>query len=181
MIHFYKPNAKVTGSACSFYLNKKDNAFFSTLIKQESWDSAKRIGSFQKNKKVPSKHVNIKYSPAEIAGFIDAIERNAEVTGYHGSNQIAKFKFSPYVKDGTQKGFSYLVSKESKEDSTQKSSFIIGFTFPELRLLKEHLIFILQESFKITDQKFEESSKKYIAPQKQEATALPEEEEDDLW
>ena len=88
MIHFYKPNAKVTGSACSFYLNKRDNAFFSTMIKQESWDSGKRIGSFQKNKKVPLKHVNIKYSASEIAGFIDAAERNVELTGYHGSNQI---------------------------------------------------------------------------------------------
>jgi len=184
MIHFYKPNAKVTGSACSFYLNKRDNAFFSTMIKQESWDSGKRIGSFQKNKKIPTKHVNIKYSPSEIAGFIDAIERNSEVTGYHGSNQIVKFKFAPYVKDGEQKGFSYLVSKESKEDSTEKSSFVIGFTFSELRLLKEHLSYLLRGSFEITDLKLEESSKKYAAKKfaaKEPAAIHENEADDDLW
>ena len=183
MIHFYKPNAKVTGSACSFYLNKKDNAFFSTLIKQASWDSSKRVGSFQQNKKVPSKHVNIKYSPTEIAGFVDAIERNSEFTGYHGSNQIVKFKFSPYMKDGEQKGFSYLVTKESKEDSTEKSSFIIGFTFPELRLLKEHLTFILRQSFQLTDAKLEQSQKEYAKKnfQVKEPTAKDDVDDDDLW
>ena len=28
MISFYKPTPKVTGTALSFYLNKRDNAFF---------------------------------------------------------------------------------------------------------------------------------------------------------
>jgi hypothetical protein len=41
---------------------------------------------------------------------------------------------------GEQKGFSYSVNKESKEDSTNKASFIIGFTFGEAIVLREALI-----------------------------------------
>ena len=129
MINFYKANPRVTGTACSFYLNPRDNVFFSTMIKQDSWNDKKRIGSFSKNKDNPSKKVNVKFSPMEIAGIIDAFESNREFSGYHGSNQIVKFKFCPYLKDGKQIGFSYSVNKESKEDSTDKTNFIIGFNF----------------------------------------------------
>jgi hypothetical protein len=118
-------------------------------MKQASWDSAKRIGRFHKDK--PEHKVNVKYSPKEIAGFINAIEKNEECTGYHGSNQIVKYKFCPYLRDDKQIGFSYFVTKESKEDSTIKTSFVIGFDFAELLLLREHLAFLLHESFKLTD------------------------------
>ena len=198
MIQFYKPNAKVTGTACSFYLNKKDNSFFSTLIKQDGWDSGRRIGSFKKNKDNPNKRVNVKFSSTEIASIIDSIRSNRVFTGYHGSNQIARFTFGPYtpkvqnedgewVKGKEQKGFSYSVTKESKEDSTVKTSFLIGFTFPEGELLLQHLSYILQESFKLTDLAMEKSMKEYSrdnnAVQEKQATPseLSEEDEDDLW
>tara|TARA_Y100000588_G_scaffold24072_2_gene24118 strand:+ start:10618 stop:11181 length:564 start_codon:yes stop_codon:yes gene_type:complete len=187
MIHFYKPNAKVTGTACSFYLNKKDNAFFTTLIKQDGWDSNRRIGSFKKNKDNPNKRVNVKFSAVEIASIIDAIKSNRKFTGYHGSNQIARFTFGPYERDGKQIGFSFNVTKESKEDSTSKASFLIGFTFPEGELLSQHLSYILQESFKITDSAMEKMMQKNSyndsAPpkQKEEPSELMNEDEDDLW
>lgn len=180
MIHFYKPNAKVTGTACSFYLNYRDNSFFSTLMKQASWDSSKKIGRFHKDK--PEHKVNVKYSPKEIAGFINAIERNEECTGYHGSNQIVKYKFCPYMRDGKQVGFSYLVTKESKEDSTNKVSFIIGFDFAELTLLREQLSFLLHESFRLTDATYLASVAKTQNAEK--PVAIPSEdqiEDDDLW
>jgi len=158
MIHFYKPNSRVTGTACSFYLNANDGSFFSTLIKQDGWDSKRKIGSFSKNKDNPSKKVNIKLSPTEIAGFIDALESNREFTGYHGSNQIVRFKFCPYLKDEKQIGYSFSATKESKEDSTDKVSFLIGFYFQEGRLLKEHLIFLLREKFELDSQKFKNKS-----------------------
>ena len=141
MIHFYKPTAKVTGTACSFYLNKRDNAFFSTLIKQDGWNSERRVGSFKKNKDNPNKKVNIKFSPLEIASIMDSINRNQKFTGYHGSNQIVRFTFGPYVRKGESEllGFSFSVTKESKEDSTEKSSYLIGFNFGEAELLVHHL------------------------------------------
>tara|TARA_B100000287_G_scaffold435457_1_gene503869 strand:- start:1273 stop:1869 length:597 start_codon:yes stop_codon:yes gene_type:complete len=198
MIQFYKPNAKVTGTACSFYLNKKDNSFFSTLIKQDGWNSDRRIGSFKKNKDNPNKRVNVKFSATEIASIIDSIRSNRVFTGYHGSNQIARFTFGPYapkvqnedgqwVKGSEQKGFSFSVTKESKEDSTAKTSFLIGLTFPEGELLVQHLSYLLQESFKLTDAAMEKSMREYsqsdAAPQnvKETPSELMEEDEDDLW
>tara|TARA_Y100000593_G_scaffold95031_1_gene198580 strand:+ start:28591 stop:29148 length:558 start_codon:yes stop_codon:yes gene_type:complete len=182
MINFYKANPRVTGTACSFYLNPRDNVFFSTMIKQDSWDDKRRIGSFSKNKDNPSKKVNIKFSAMELAGIIDAFESNREFSGYHGSNQVVKFKFCPYMKDGNQIGFSYSVNKESKEDSTDKTNFIIGFNFAEARLLREHLSYLLKLHFEANDR---EAST--FNPPKEEApksapvaTAPPQNEEDDL-
>ena len=194
MIGFYKPTPKVTGTAMSFYLNKRDNSFFSNLIKQDSWDSGRKIGSFQKNKKVEGKNVKIKFSQTEIASIIDAIDRNIEITGYHGSNQVVRFAFGPYVPkkktedgewiEGTeQKGFSFRVTRESKEDSTNKASYVIGLTFPESKLLREHLSYLLRESFLITDKAMEDSFKRKQSQQQQEVVheVADIEDEDDLW
>ena len=188
MIHFYKPTPRVTGTACSFYLNKKDNSFFSTLIKQDGWDSGKKTGTFKKNKDNPNKRVNIKFSALEIASFIDAIKRNQKLTGYHGSNQIVRFTFGPYVRkdEQEQKGFSFSVTKESKEDSTEKSSYLIGFNFGEAELLQQHLSHLLLDSFRITDALIEKSFKeknwtKEKDPAPTEELSELSDEEDDLW
>ena len=148
MIHFYKPNAKVTGTATSFWYNTKERSFFSSMIKQASWDSSKRQGSFVKNKNNKEKKVTVKFSASEIGGILDCIENNREFSTYHSSkNQITKIKFGKYEREGKQIGFSYGVNKENKEDSTDKASFIIGFTFGEARLLKQYLLKALDDSF----------------------------------
>jgi len=149
MIQFYKPNPSVKGSACSFWMTD-DKALMSSFIKQDSWDSARKRGSFSKNKDNPKAKALVKYSQVEAGGLIDAIERNVLWSAYHSSkNQIVKVNFGPYMdkKTGEQKGFSYAVNKEGKEDSTDKVSFIIGLTFPEARLLKEFLSALLQKTF----------------------------------
>ena len=51
------------------------------------------------------------------------------------------------MKDGAQVGYSFMVTKSSKEDSTNKTSFVIGLSFPEGRLLREYLSFLLKKSF----------------------------------
>tara|TARA_Y100000310_G_scaffold240672_1_gene244549 strand:- start:693 stop:1286 length:594 start_codon:yes stop_codon:yes gene_type:complete len=159
MIHFYKPNAKVTGTACSFWFNNEENTFFSSMIKQDSWNSQKRTGSFIKNKSNPKATVIVKFSPTEIGGIIDSIESNREFSTYHSSqNQISKIKFGSYIKDDKQLGFSYTVNKESKEDSTEKSGFVIGFKYPEARLLKQYLINALNKSFKFFSNKSENTN-----------------------
>ena len=84
MIQFYKPNPKVTGNACSFFLTA-DGSIMASMIKQDSWNDAKKTGSFSKNKGVPSKSVMTKLSRIEVAGIIDAIETNREWTAYHQS------------------------------------------------------------------------------------------------
>jgi len=117
------------------------------MIKQHRWNAKTRIGSFSENKDDPQKRVIVKFSVTEICAIIDSILRNSSCDGYHGSNQIVKYKFGPYQKEGKQVGFSFGVQKEDKEDSTNKQSYIIGFTFPESRLLVNYLETIVKQSF----------------------------------
>jgi len=149
-LQFYKPNHKSTGTACSFWRNSEDNTFWASLIKQESWNAKTKTGSFSKNKDNPKKRAIVKFSDLEIAAFIDAIERNVEYSGYHGSQkQIVKFNFKPYVKNDEQLGFSLAVNREDKEDSTDKQNYLIGFYYPEAMRLKIYLQTILMESYKV--------------------------------
>lgn len=154
MIQFYKPNPKVTGTACSFWVNK-DGSIMTSMIKQDSWNEDKKQGSFLKNKDNPQKKVISKLSRIEVAGIIDSIERNTEFKNYHNSkNQVLQLKFCPYLDKETQlqKGFSFSINKQNKEDSTQKAGFIIGFSFPEARLLKHDLEDILSSSSPAAEQ-----------------------------
>ena len=148
-LQFYKTNPKTTGTGCSFWKNADDNTFWASLIKQGSWNEKTKTGTFQENKDNPQKRVIIKFSAVEIAGFIDAIQRNAEYTGYHGSQkQVVKYKFCPYMRNEEQIGFSFSVNREAKEDSTDKQSYIIGFYWAEATQLKLFLEEMLRESFK---------------------------------
>ena len=174
MIQFSKPKPTVTGSACSFYLNDEENSFFASIIKQKSWDKQKRRASFEKDD--PMKKVIVKFSRKEICGFIDTINRNAELSGYHGSNQIVKFKFGPYMRDDKQLGFSFMVHKESKEDSTIKASFAIGFDFPESVELKTFLEHMVRRSFD-NERKLRAKSKAKV----QKAPPVKAAEEDEIW
>ena len=148
MISFYKPNSKNTGTACSFSVNEKDSAIWSSLIKQSSWNDSKRIGSFSENQNNPLKSVKIKFSLTEAAGILDAIERNTEFSAYHTSEkQTTQIKFTPYIKDEKHVGFSYMVSKTDKQNSENKQSYVIGFYFNEARLLKQFLSYALDSVF----------------------------------
>jgi hypothetical protein len=148
MITYYKPNSKNTGTACSFSVNPKDSSIWSSLIKQSSWDENKKIGSFSNNQNNPSKSVKIKFSLNEAAGILDAIERGSEFSAYHTSEkQTTQIKFSPYLKDNKQVGFSYMVSKSDKQNSENKQSYLIGLYFNEARLLKEFLSYALSSVF----------------------------------
>ncbi len=152
MIQFYKPNPKVTGSACSFYLNR-DGSLMASMLKQDSWNDQRKTGSFSKNKGHETKSVIVKLSRIEIAGIIDSIESNREWSAYHRSKkQVVQLRFSPYMKGDSQAGFSLSINKQSAEDSTKKGSFIIGFTFPESRLLKHDLEIFLDKTLKIMPQ-----------------------------
>jgi hypothetical protein len=183
MLQFYKPTKTVKGTACSFWRNSDDNSFWASMIKQDSWNSKTNTGSFSKNKNDPQKRVIIKFSATEMAGFIDTIERNVEYSGYHGSQkQIVKFKFCPYIRDDKQIGFSLAVNREAKEDSTDKQSYIIGFNFPEARLLRCYLESLLKDSFASKAEKqsaaFKQAAEKQAADKKD--GALSNQEKDDI-
>jgi hypothetical protein len=139
MIQFYKPNSKNTGSGCSFKFSEKDECVYVNLIKQASWDEGKKRGSFAANAQNPKMSVSVKLSSTEVGEIISAIRRNGEFNGFHDSpKQVTRIKFSPYnrpSKDNPQQlsqvGFSFSVTKESKENSQDKTSFLMGFTFGE--------------------------------------------------
>lgn len=158
-IQYYKPNSKVTGSACSFWCNTKESAVFGSFIKQSGWNDKTKTGSFKANKENPSASTQFKFNQTEAAAILDSIETNRPFSAYHStSKQVTKFNFKPYIKEGAQVGFSYSVNKEDKEDSTNKANFIIGFTYPEARLLKQYLVYSLNSIFKQQDK---ESKEKY--------------------
>ena len=152
MIQFYKPNPKGTGNACSFFVTQ-DGSIMASMIKQHSWDASKKTGSFSKNKGVPSKSVMTKLSRIETAGIIDAIETNREWTAYHRSQkQVVQMKFCPYMRDSKQVGYSFSINKQDVEDSTNKSSYVIGLYFPEARLLKHDLEIFLDKTLRMIPQ-----------------------------
>ena len=143
MIQFYKPNKKVTGTACSFWMNR-DKTMMASMIKQDGWNDKTSTGSFAKNKENPNGRVVVKLGNEEIAGIIDVLETNREWSTYHrSSKQKLQIKFCPYIRNGEQVGFSFSVNKQDTEDSTNKVGFIIGFSYPEGRYLKEYLLFLL--------------------------------------
>lgn len=180
MIAFYKPNSKNTGTACSFSVNPKDESIWSSLIKQASWNESKKIGSFSENQNNPSKSVKIKFSLTEAAGILDALERNTEFSAYHTSEkQSTQIKFSPYIREGNQVGYSYMISKTDKQNSENKQSYLIGFYFNEARLLKQFLSYALDSVF---ESQRVESIKRIKNSKKDVTENSPDKEQDgELW
>ena len=183
MIKFYKPTKSGKGSSCTFSSNGKDQSMYTSLMKQFSWENGK--ANFRGNQNNPAAKVNVKFSAMEIGGFINAIEKNSEFKGYHSSDrQIIRFNFAPYVKDGEQKGFTYRLQREAKDDSTDKVSFLIGFKPEELVLIREFLIFVLHGIFKSDQQSQNENfHQKSVKNVKNEENSFEEGEldDDDIW
>ena len=179
MISFYKPNSKNSGTACSFTVNPKDASIWGSLIKQSSWNEAKKIGSFSENQNNPNKSVKVKFSLTETAGILDAIEKNTEFSAYHSSEkQTTRIKLCPYIRDEKQVGFSYAVNKEDKQNSENKQSYLIGFYFNEARLLKQFLSYALDSVFE--SQRIE-AIKKIKNSNKTEEKQDQQSEDSDLW
>jgi|TARA_B100001964_G_C14225642_1_gene597480 hypothetical protein len=179
MIQFYKPNPRNTGAACSFNVSAKDSCVYVNYIKQASWDAKKKIGKFAS--KDPSAKGVFKLSATEVGSILHCLDSNDEFSAYHDSpKQVVKMKFSPYMKDNKQLGFSFAVTRDDKEDTSKKTSFLIGFYFGEAKALREYLVISLRHIF---ERNIKEAIKKAVnanaekAPVKQED---PEEEDGGL-
>ena len=175
MIQFYKPNAKNTGAACSFWYNPQHEAFWASIIRQASWDAKSRTGSFQKNKNVQEKNVKIKLSLNEVGGILDCLENNREFSAFHNSPQaehITKMKFAQYLKDGTQLGFIFMASKEPKDNPSEKVTFSIALNFGEAVALRECLLFMMKSLFSDQVQAIKDKPQKQYSPSTQN-TSIP--------
>lgn len=191
MLQFYKPNSKNTGCGCSFKYSAKDDCIFVNMIKQASWDDQTKRGSFAGNAQNPKASCSVKLSLTEAGDIISAVRRNGEVTAFHDSaKQVTRIKFSPYVRPTkedpsktAQVGYSFSVSKESKENAQDKTSFLIGFTFGEGVRLESFLCFALAKSFEKAIQ--EDNNRSAAIPPaatpKKEDAPKQESSDDDLW
>ena len=142
MIQFYKANAKVSGTACSFSVNPKDKSVYASLIKQKSWDANSKTGRFDTENKCITK-LNV----MELGAIINAIEAKSDWSAYHGTQTRAtKMNFSPYSQ-GDNHGFNFRVTADSKEDSENKATFSMGFRYGEAEALKQYFIFSMQAIF----------------------------------
>lgn len=162
MIHVYHPNRAVKGFACSFWFSGRYNCVFATLIKQSGWDDVNKNGTFKESLNDPMKKVSIKLSDFEVCAILDCIERNRSFTAFHdGEGSPKSISFVPWmttpVEDdegvrppATQRGFSFSISINNKDDASNKNSFFIGLTLPEARLVREYLIFCLHTIFQKT-------------------------------
>jgi hypothetical protein len=193
MIQIYKPTPRNTGTACSFSFNNLDGNFYLNLIKQASWNYQKKIGSFSENAQNPEKKVVVKLSKIEVCGILDALDNNRTTDFFHNSeNQKLGIKFSPYIRDDKQVGYSLNVIKNSKTQTTQPAvSFLIGFTFAEARMVTEYIkfglshIFSTERSEEIKKLKNAKSKAIENKKQKDQVEDIAEDgdlsEEEDLW
>jgi len=142
MIQFYKANAKVSGTACSFSVNPKDKSVYASLIKQKSWDANSKTGRFDTENKCITK-LNV----MELGAIINAIETKSDWSAYHGTQTRAtKMNFSPYSQ-GDNHGYNFRVTADSKEDSEKKATFSMGFRYGEAEALKQYFVFSMHAIF----------------------------------
>lgn len=135
MLQIYKPNAKVTGTACSF--NYRNKTFGCSLIKQDGWNPDTKKGSFKANKTNPQATVNLKFNFTELGSLLDAIQNNKEVKLFHTFNgKSTSITFKPYIVEGVQRGYSFSISQK---EGDQSKSFLIGFTPGEARQIYEYI------------------------------------------
>ena len=147
--NLYKPNSKSTGCAFSFKVIEKDKegnptnpTFLIQAIKQASWDSNRKTGSFSANAKDPEKNIYCKINENEAGAIIHAIEKYTDWSAYHTYNEDkTTMSFKPYTKGSGQDAWSLGVIK----NSTLK--FGIGVELGEARTLKTLLELYLTRLF----------------------------------
>ena len=146
IVQYYKPNSKNTG--CAFIIDigannkNQEPCVYVRAIKQHSWNSKTRTGSFSENAKNPEKSISIKLNEIEVGGLIFAIEKYNQFSAFHSyEDNKTSISFKPYKKkDGTD-AFSFGVTRNSA------NKFGIGVEVSEAYGLREFLKFYLQELY----------------------------------
>lgn len=167
-LQIYKANKAVKGCAAHFNFNSKLESVFIEMIRQTGWNDATGSSSFQGGDKVKAK-----FGVSEIAGMIDALERNVEWSGFHSfEGNTTTIKLSPYIIDnaGTkvQKGFGFSISQSI--NGGEKKSLMLSLNFGEMRLLREYFAFALDHIF---SHLYSEDKKNFEKRQKDKAAQSP--------
>lgn len=146
MINFYKPNSKNTGNAFGFRLGiqgkSEEPCLYMTAVKQHSWDSNKKRGSFSGNSKDPEKSVSVKFNESELGGFIYAVENYEKFSTFHSyEDNSTSISLNPYTKNDGTKAYSFSVSRNSA------NKFGVGLEMSEAYLLVNYFKFVLNKIF----------------------------------
>lgn len=113
---FFKPNPKSTGALIQFRtaFSEKSESYetYFTIVKQVSWDSERKVGSFKSEDKDNS--VAIKVNLIELGSFIYSIRNNESYSTVHKSSEgMTSIKFGPFTRgDSSMFGFSISKSKQ---------------------------------------------------------------------
>ena len=135
-----------TGNAFGFRIGiqgkNETPCLYMTAIKQHSWNSKTRSGSFSENSKNPEKCISVKFNESELGGFIYAIENYDKFNAFHSfDDNKTSISLGPYTKNDGTKAFSFSVSRNSA------NKFGIGLEMSEAYLLSEYFKFVLNEIF----------------------------------
>lgn len=157
-MQFYKPNSKNTGSAFGFRIGiqgkSEEPCLYMSAVKQHSWNSDKRSGSFAESAKNPEKSISIKFNEAELGGFIYAVENYEKFGAFHSfdDNKTA-ISFNPYTKNDGSKAFSFTVTRNSA------NKFGMGMEMSEAYLLIQYFKYVLNKIFIYRDKENQKKSK----------------------
>ena len=160
MIQLYKPNSRNEGCAFGFRegVNNDRDAepcVYVTAIKQFSWNSKTRNGSFSENKDNPDKKIQIKLNEVELGGFIAAVDRYQDFSAFHSYEDTkTSITFKTYSKKGGEQAFSLTLTRNSAE------KFGLGVEMGEAYLMAEYFRYILRKLFHQRAVKQEEYRKK---------------------
>lgn len=133
-LFIYKPNGKNTGHACNFQLTStgESKGVYLNMIKQVSWDNAKKIGSFTGGAKVV-----VKFNQTEIAAMLDSLESGRDLSLFHTSGGVStQIILKKWEMDGDHKGYGLRVTRE-------KVAYGIPLTHGEARELRSWFEFAL--------------------------------------
>jgi len=125
---FYKPNSKNQGSALNINISNpgdKEPTLFINMIRQFSWSSSSKRGSFAGNKDQPEHTVNMKINHIECGSIISSIENRHEFSAFHTFNDSSTtLNFSPWDQP----------SRSSKYNPSTKQQETSGNTLPSFGL-----------------------------------------------
>lgn len=134
-ISFYKPNTQNKGAAIQFQFGTKENDYglYVSIIKQFSWNTESKRGSFSENSKNPIKNKKIKLNNVEASAMCRVLMSDCEKwsTVHKNETKTTSINFSHYIKDNAKLGYGLSISEKNAE------SFMIGFNNDEGYLLKE--------------------------------------------
>lgn len=148
MFTLYKPNGKNSGGAASFKVGQ--GGVFVEVLKQKTWDVNKKEGTFD----IDSKLV-IFLKDVELASMLRIIGKKEKFETVHvqKDNTTTKVSFTPWLSVDTLNGYGFSLSRGEKRAS-------VSFNLNESEMLRQFLIWALQEGFKYTKYTMEQDLKK---------------------